>query len=142
MSFYGLLLGVLAVWRVTHLLNAEDGPWDLVVRLRQRVGDGFFGRLLDCFYCLSLWVAAPFAVLLGGAASEVVLLWLAMSGGAALLERATGGFDLPAPLEPVYRPEDFQRPEWFQGGNGSDLMSPPEEAATRIPDPNSGGNRR
>jgi hypothetical protein len=53
MYFYRLLLGILAVWRITHLLNAEDGPWEVVVRLRRIAGEGFWGQLLDCFYCLS-----------------------------------------------------------------------------------------
>jgi len=64
-DFYLLLLGALVVWRLTHLLHAEDGPWDLLRRLRERLGEGFGGRLLDCFYCLSLWIAAPAAWLIG-----------------------------------------------------------------------------
>lgn len=49
-------LSLLCVWRITHLLQAEDGPWDLLVRFRRMAGSGFVGELLDCFYCLSLWV--------------------------------------------------------------------------------------
>jgi hypothetical protein len=89
MQIYGLLLGVLGVWRITHLLNAEDGPFDLFVRLRRRAGQGFWGALLDCFYCLSLWIAIPFAIAIGGQWRERLLLWFALSGGASLLERAT-----------------------------------------------------
>ena len=89
MRFYWLLLGVLCVWRLTHLLQAEDGPWDLVVRLRTRMGEGFWGRLLDCFQCLSLWIAAPIAFYLGEGVWERLLLWPAISGGAILLQRAT-----------------------------------------------------
>jgi len=48
----------LAVWRVTHLLNAEDGPWDLAARLRARLGDGPLGRMLGCFYC---WLFVDFS---------------------------------------------------------------------------------
>ena len=98
MRFYWLLLGVLCVWRITHLLQAEDGPWDLIVRLRRRAGEGFWGKLLDCFYCLSVWIAAPFAVLLGEGLVERILLWPALSAGAILLERATdrGGGEPPA----------------------------------------------
>lgn len=81
------MLGVLSVWRVTHLLHAEDGPWDLVVRLRVRLER--WGKLLDCFYCLSLWLALPIGVIIGSRWSERMLLWLALSGGAILLERAT-----------------------------------------------------
>ncbi len=87
MQFYWLALGILSVWRVTHLLNAEDGPWDLVVRLRRRAGTGFWARLLDCFYCLSLWIAAPLAYFIGSRWFERLLLWLALSAGAILLER-------------------------------------------------------
>ena len=89
MQFFWLIVGILGVWRVTHLLHAEDGPWDVVVRLRRRAGSGFWGGLLDCFYCLSLWVAAPFAWSLGDDARMMILLWPALSGAAILLERST-----------------------------------------------------
>ncbi len=89
MAFYWLLLGVLAVWRMTHFLNAEDGPFGLSGRLRRLAGSGFWGGLLDCFYCLSLWVAAPVAVALGSGLGERVFMWPALSAGAILLERAT-----------------------------------------------------
>jgi hypothetical protein len=84
-----LALAALCVWRVTHLLNAEDGPRGWLVRLRRMAGTGFWGELLDCFYCLSLWVAAPFALLLDASWRERVIVWLALSGAACLLERAT-----------------------------------------------------
>jgi len=103
MEFYGLVLGALCVWRMTHLLNAEDGPWDLLIRLRRRAGEGFWGDLLDCFYCLSLWIAAPFAWLLGGGVRERLLLWPALSAAAILLERIT---NRKAGLPPVYYSED------------------------------------
>ncbi len=93
MSFYWLVLGVLAVWRVTHLLHAEDGPANLVVRLRERAGQGAIGAAMDCFYCLSLWVAFPVALAIGAGWGERVLLWPALSAGAIVLERA--GRDLP-----------------------------------------------
>jgi len=96
MSFYGLIVGILGVWRIAHLLSAEDGPADLLVRLRLWAGDGFWGGLLDCFYCLSLWLAAPVALVIGGGWLERLLLWPALSAGAILLERLTA----PAPAVP------------------------------------------
>ena len=105
MKFYWLILAVLGVWRVTHLLNAEDGPADVLVRLRRGVGNGFWGSLLDCFYCLSLWVALPFA-LIGETWRERLLLWPALSAGAILLERMTA----PAKLEqPPFYVEDKEK---------------------------------
>lgn len=89
MRSYRLLLGILAVWRITHLLHAEDGPWDVVVRLRRKAGVGFWGQLLDCFYCLSVWIAAPFAIFLEQGLGERILLWPALSAGAILLDRLT-----------------------------------------------------
>ena len=41
---------------------------------------------MDCFYCASLWVAMPIAYWLSTAGARVVV-WLALSGGAMLLER-------------------------------------------------------
>ena len=98
MRFYRFLLGILSVWRITHLLYAEDGPWDVVVLLRRRAGAGFWGQLLDCFYCLSVWIAAPFAIFLGKKLGERILLWPALSAGAILLERVTdrGQGEVPA----------------------------------------------
>ena len=59
-------LAALATWRVAHLVAEEDGPADAIVRLRERAGAGWAGELMDCFYCLSLWTAAPFAFAVSG----------------------------------------------------------------------------
>jgi hypothetical protein len=83
-----LVFGALATWRVTHLLAKEDGPANLVIRLRARLGDGFAGKLMDCFNCLSIWVAAPFALWVCRKSSDRILAWLALSGAACLCERA------------------------------------------------------
>lgn len=82
-------LAALATWRVTHLLAEEDGPANVVVRLRERAGAGQLGELMDCFYCLSVWVAAPFGLALARRPREIPQLWLALSGAACLLEQAT-----------------------------------------------------
>ena len=84
---YFLILGVLGVWRVTHLLSEEAGPLGIFGKLRRLAGEGFWGQLFGCFYCMSVWGAAPFAVFLVEGWKERVLLWLALSGAAILLER-------------------------------------------------------
>ncbi len=81
------LLGILAVWRVTHLLAREDGPGESLVWLRRKLGTSFWGQLMDCFYCLSLWVAAPAAWWVGAGWADRVFAWLALSAGAILLDR-------------------------------------------------------
>ncbi len=87
-------LASLATWRVTHLLAEEDGPANVVVRLRGRLGTGQLGELMDCFYCLSVWVAAPFSLTVARRRRDAPLVWLALSGAACLLERVTA--DEPA----------------------------------------------
>ena len=105
MRFYWLIIGTLSVWRITHLLAAEDGPWQLMVRLRRQAGAGFIGELLDCFYCLSIWIAVPVALLIGEGWRERILLWLALSGGAIVLERVTRRSEL-APASYIEDVED------------------------------------
>jgi hypothetical protein len=82
---FRFVLAVLAVWRLTHLLAKEDGPWRMFSRLR----GSFLGPLLSCFYCLSVWVAAAFVWFTGGTRLERAVTWLALSGAAILLEKAT-----------------------------------------------------
>jgi len=87
-----LTIAILATWRVAHLVAREDGPFDLIVRLRAKAGNGMIGRLMDCPYCLSLWLAAPCAFALtplAHGAAAWFLAWLAISGGASFLERIT-----------------------------------------------------
>jgi hypothetical protein len=83
-------LAGLATWRLTHLLSREDGPGDVVYRLRARVRSEQAGKLLDCFYCLSVWTAFPLAIAASRRTRDVPLQWLALSGAACLLERITG----------------------------------------------------
>ncbi|MBS1523379.1 MAG: hypothetical protein JST50_20430 [Bacteroidetes bacterium] len=85
----GFTLCTLAVWRIAHLLSQEDGPFDIVIKFRKLFGYGFFGTLLDCFYCLSLWVAVPFAALLCDNWLQGIITWLALSGAACVLFKLT-----------------------------------------------------
>ncbi len=81
------VLAVFATWRITHLIAREDGPADIIARLRMHLGNGFAGKLMDCFYCLSIWVAAPLTLLVCSKPIDLLLTWLALSGAACLLER-------------------------------------------------------
>jgi len=87
--WFRFVVAVLATWRIAHLVAREDGPFDVIVRMRARAGDGVVGRLMDCPYCLSLWVAVPCTFWVGHAWMEWVMGWLAVSGGASLLERSS-----------------------------------------------------
>ena len=109
MRFYWLALGVLVTWRITHLLQAEDGPWNSVARLRRFAGEGFWGGLLVCFYCLSVWVAVPLALWIGEGWRETVLLWpTSPATGSSSVRRY---FNLSE--------RNWHRPNYPSDGNGS-----------------------
>jgi hypothetical protein len=55
---------------------------------------------------LSVWVAAPVAFVIGVGWKERLLLWLGMSGGAILLERATDHSSPPQTTLYYEDPED------------------------------------
>ena len=84
---FKLVLSVLAIWRLTHLLAKEDGPWEVLEWLRRIVP----GQLFSCFYCLSVWMSIPFVWFIGGSALEKFVTWWALSGAALLLEKFTEG---------------------------------------------------
>jgi len=89
MNMITFLISALAVWRLTHLLAKEDGPFDMIYSLRKKAGRSFWGKLLDCFYCCSIWTAFPFALWTSLAWTQILIQWLALSGAACLLEQAT-----------------------------------------------------
>ena len=83
------VLAILATWRVSHLVAHEDGPFDIVARCRIAAGTGGLGRLMDCPWCLSLWFSVPFAAWLASDWAHGFTLWLAISGGACLVEQVS-----------------------------------------------------
>jgi hypothetical protein len=80
-------LAMLATWRVCHFLAREDGPFGVMARFRARLADSAAGRLIDCFGCTSVWAAIPPAFFVSKGLLNLLMTWLALSGGAFLLER-------------------------------------------------------
>ncbi|MGZ5132567.1 MAG: hypothetical protein ACXWJ7_07070 [Caldimonas sp.] len=138
-----LLVAVLATWRLTHLIAREDGPADLIVRLRAQLGGGWLGHLMDCFNCASLWLAAPLAWWLATTLADGVVLWLALSGAVCLLERASGERLVIQPLntEPKGESDGMLRTEPGGARTAAAAGEPPRVAdaaepagARRVPD--------
>lgn len=87
-----LVVGGLAVWRLSHALVKEDGPRMSFMRLRaslagrQKRAGGLFD-LFSCVYCLSVWIGLLAAL---GPARDL-FSWigyaLAFSGFAMIIER-------------------------------------------------------
>jgi hypothetical protein len=106
--WFRFVLSALAVWRLTHLLAAEDGPWDIIVSIRRRLGSSIWGTLMDCFNCLSIWISLPFAFyVLDGWLSRIVV-WLALSGLASLANRM-GTAEKPQIVFDALQPTEHDR---------------------------------
>lgn len=114
------VVAVLATWRVTHLLANEDGPADVIVRLRSRLGDSLAGQMMDCFNCLSLWIAAPAAIFVVRTPLEWLFAWLALSGAACLLQRFS---DEPVAIEPISEPVEGETNHvlWSEAPSSAEL---------------------
>ena len=54
-----------------------------------KLGDSQAGRAMDCFYCLSLWIAIPFTFVVASHFWDWLISLLALSAAASLLEQAT-----------------------------------------------------
>ncbi|HVR39103.1 MAG TPA: hypothetical protein VMU84_08395 [Thermoanaerobaculia bacterium] len=106
MNPFQLTLAILAVWRVTHLVVVEDGPWDLFRRLRALATKLHLERLFGCFLCFSVWMATAFALLLTREWRVLIFLIPAISGGAILLERVT-----TRDTAPPYFEEEKENPD-------------------------------
>jgi hypothetical protein len=100
LSFWSLFaVGALATWRVAHLIAREDGPADVVFRLRLAAGQGLLGEAMDCFHCVALWAAAPLALVVADSAATWLVAWLGLAGAASIAER------LVATREPSFHGE-------------------------------------
>ena len=79
MRFFNFTILSLAVWRISNMLVAEDGPWMVFEHLRLKVGlqpapyadamretdppGKMPGTLLNCVWCTSVWIAGFFVAL-------------------------------------------------------------------------------
>lgn len=96
-----LLILSLATWRIAVLAVREDGPWDLALRLRERLGfvyyedgsvasepEGMPGAILRCVWCTSAWVSGPMVGL--WLVLPLVVTGVAVAAGAVLVELVAG----------------------------------------------------
>lgn len=99
------LAAVLATLRITWSAMYDDGPCDVLFRLRERLGAYDYGdipgpegrpepktatgRFFHCPYCVSVAVALPFALLAlyPTAGGDALLAWLGIAGAAILAVR-------------------------------------------------------
>ena len=86
MTALQIILAILAVYRVAHMIAKEDGPLDVLAKIRGKVDPeqkAWIGRGLNCVACLSFWLSLV-AFALGGSWLE----WLAVAGGVLVMYKA------------------------------------------------------
>lgn len=98
MNALNLLIGGLAVWRISHAIVKEHGPLMIFVRLRafaashQKRSGGFFD-MLSCVYCTSFWIALLACLYNATDAFHWIGYALAISAVACLIEILSNKFD-------------------------------------------------
>ena len=98
LSFF-VAVWVFASWRISCLIARENGPWNILGRLRVLVGVRYdemsqpygiteLAKAMICVYCSSVWIAAVLVgvYVISPEVSLVVSLPFAISGGVILLE--------------------------------------------------------
>jgi hypothetical protein len=92
-----IILAITAVYRVAQYLYLDDGPFDLLFKLRDRLGayelgdDGLAktgaGRLAQCYHCIAKYLALPagLAVMFPATWSDAVLVVLGIAGLASIV---------------------------------------------------------
>ena len=105
MKVYKFILAVMSVYRLTRLIVKEEGPGDVLCRLRGEVTiravhsgkeRGFWPTLhglVSCEYCTSVWVAALMSVFVMKKSrfAEWVLTWLGLAGVFCLIQEHLDG---------------------------------------------------
>lgn len=96
-----IIIAILATWRLSAMLSYETGPLNAFTWVRELTGiahddfgekvavpNSFFAELLDCVWCISVWLGFVVTVVLYFYPVLVwVLLPFALSAGAILIER-------------------------------------------------------
>ena len=60
------ILTCLAVWRICHFVAKEDGPFHFMFDIRYELQGCWFGELISCVDCLSIYFAAILALAFTG----------------------------------------------------------------------------
>lgn len=99
-SFVEFVILALAVWRLATLFANEDGPFDVLAKIRGivgvqsksggRHGTNVVAKALICVWCSSVWFAFGLCVLFYAFPQTIALFLLfALSAVAAILEETS-----------------------------------------------------
>lgn len=95
-NLYLLLLAIFATYRLAELVSIDTIFEPLRLSLGKRVDptrhnkDWYAAELVNCPYCLGVWFALLFALVIAHGWQYVLLVWFAIAGGQAFLESLAG----------------------------------------------------
>ena len=79
------VLAALTVYRISRMITDEEGPFAVFSRVRGLAQpDTWIGRGLECIMCVSVWVALPIALYIGG---DWLLTWPALSAVTTVIRK-------------------------------------------------------
>lgn len=80
-----VVLSALAVYYLTYCITQLDGPGDVFLKLRDKWLSGVFRDAVSCFYCLSVYIAVPFALMQYTSLYGFVIMTFGIAGGAVVI---------------------------------------------------------
>ena len=101
MSILHIVILSLATWRLSSLLAAEEGPYNIFSKLRTKVGIYYIGgrvdaqtelaKLFSCTWCLSVWIGAIASIAYATIKEPIVwiVMPLALSAAAIIVGKFT-----------------------------------------------------
>ena len=94
------ILAAFACFRLAELITIDDGPGDVFLWMRAKLGaynygedgraDTSIGRAITCPYCIGIWLSALVALVVAPLDWRLLLWWFAIAGGQAALQSAWG----------------------------------------------------
>lgn len=95
------LVLTLVCYRLNRLVAIDDGPMDMFLKLRIKLGaynynengevETNLGKFISCPHCIGVYTALPLAFLMNGFEWYILVYWLAIAGGSSFLWSLTDG---------------------------------------------------
>jgi hypothetical protein len=94
MNWSLFILIVLATYRLAEVISIDTITEPLRLEIGKRAAGNkiwkFFANLLNCPYCVGIWIAIPGALIMRPTSlTFFIIYWLSLAGGQAFLEGAT-----------------------------------------------------
>lgn len=99
-----LIILIMASWRLSHFLVEEEGPWQIMLKIRtlmgvtydqysQKQGTNAISDMLSCVWCTSYWVSWMWFLVYWSVrpVGLFIAVPFALSAGAILVEEVVNG---------------------------------------------------